>query len=109
MTIEEFWEEFENQLIRETRTSMTMSFDESERMTKLGIKETVEKFKKRLEQYPCEDAVSREAVLDIIKFEENWLFDAKSNNADTNIAFSAIMNQVKNLSSVTPAHKKGKK
>lgn len=56
-----------------------------------------------------EDAVSREAVLDIIKFEKNWLSEAKSNNADTILAFSAIMKQVKNLSSVTPAHKKGKK
>ena len=54
----------------------------------------------------CEDAVSRQAVLDIVKFEENWLSDAKSNNADTDIAFSGIRAQVAKLSPVTPAHKK---
>ena len=49
----------------------------------------------------CEDAVNRQAVLDIVKFEENWLFDAKSNNADTDIAFSGIRAQVARLSPVT--------
>lgn len=50
----------------------------------------------------CEDAVSRRAVLDIVRFEENWLSDAKSNNADTDIAFSGIRTQVAKLSPVTP-------
>ena len=54
----------------------------------------------------CEDAVSRQAVLDIVKFEEDWLFDAKSNNSDTDIAFSGIRTQVAKLSQVTSAHKK---
>ena len=54
----------------------------------------------------CEDAVSRQAVLDIVRFEENWLSDAKSNNADTDIAFSGIRTQVAKLPSVTPARKK---
>jgi len=63
MTREEMWEEFENQLIRETRTSMTMNFDEAERMTKLGIKETVAKWKDRLKQEPCEDCISREQAI----------------------------------------------
>ena len=53
----------------------------------------------------CEDAVSRRAVLDIVKFEENWLSDAKSNNADTDIAFSGIRAQVAKLSPVTPTQK----
>lgn len=53
----------------------------------------------------CEDAVSRQAVLDIVKFEENWLSDAKSNNADTDIAFSGIRTQVAKLSPVTSAQK----
>lgn len=47
------------------------------------------------------DLISRQAVLDIVKFEENWLFDAKSNNADTDIAFSSIRTQVAKLSPVT--------
>lgn len=55
------------------------------------------------EEKECEDAVSRQAVLDIVKFEENWLSDAKSNNADTDIAFSGIRTQVAKLSSVTKA------
>lgn len=52
------------------------------------------------------DAISRQAVLDIVRFEENWLSDAKSNNADTDIAFSGIRTQVAKLSPVTPARKK---
>ena len=50
MTREEMWKEFENQLISETRTPITMSFDNAEKLTKLGIKETVAKWKRRLEQ-----------------------------------------------------------
>ena len=46
---------------------MTMNFDTAERMTKLGIKETVAKWKDRLEQEPCEDAVSRQAVIKVAK------------------------------------------
>lgn len=58
---------------------------------------------KALEQQPCEDAVSREAAIDIINFEDKWLFDAKSHNADTKIAFSGLKLRVKNLPSVTPS------
>lgn len=46
------WKEFEDQLIRETRTSITMSFDVSERITKRAIKECVPKWKDRLGQNP---------------------------------------------------------
>ena len=69
------------------------------------IIENLEEISKILEK-ECEDAVSRLAVLDIVRFEENWLSDAKSNNADTDIAFSGIRAQVAKLSPVTPAHKK---
>ena len=55
-----------------------------------------------LEQQPCEDCVSRQAVLDVINFEDEWLFDAKSHNADTKIAFSAIKSKISELPSVTP-------
>ena len=71
------------------------------------IIENLEEISKILEK-ECEDAVSRRAVLDIVKFEENWLSDAKSNNADTDIAFSGIRTQVAKLSPVTPVRKKGK-
>ena len=50
MTREEKWKEFENQLITETRTPVTMSYDDAEILIKLGIKETVAKWKRRLDQ-----------------------------------------------------------
>lgn len=36
------------------------------------------------------DLISRQAVLDIINFEDKWLLDAKGHTADTEIAFSGI-------------------
>ena len=45
----------------------------------------------------CEDIISRQQVLDIIKFEEKWLKDAKGNNPNTDIAFSGIMAKVAKL------------
>ena len=45
----------------------------------------------------CEDAVSRQQVLDIVKFEEKWLKDAKGNNPNADIAFSGIMTKVAKL------------
>ena len=61
-----------------------------------------------LEQQSCEDCISRQAVLDIINFEDEWLFDSKSHNADTKIAFSAIKYKISELPSVTPERPKGK-
>lgn len=52
MTRDEMWKEFEDQLIRETRTSVTMSHDASELITKRAIKEYVAKWKDRLGQNP---------------------------------------------------------
>lgn len=75
----------------------------SKHLATIGEKEDYTGAIQALEQ--CEDAVSRQAVLDIVKFEENWLFDAKSNNADTDIAFSGIRAQVAKLSPVTPTQK----
>jgi hypothetical protein len=57
---------------------------------------------KALEQQPREDCISRQAVLDIINFEDEWLHDANSHNADTKIAFSGLESRVKALPSVTP-------
>ena len=45
----------------------------------------------------CEDSVSRQQVLDIVKFEEKWLKDAKGNNPNADIAFSGIMAKVAKL------------
>ena len=49
MTREEMWKEFENQLIRETRTPITVSYDVSEKITKSAIETIVAKWKERLE------------------------------------------------------------
>ena len=54
----------------------------------------------------CEDAISRQAVLDVIKFEYDWLLDAKGHNADTKIAFSGIKSKVLALPPVNPQEPK---
>lgn len=53
----------------------------------------------------CEDTISRQQVLDIVKFEEKWLKDTKSNNSNTDIAFSGIMAKVAKLPLVAPTRK----
>ena len=53
----------------------------------------------------CEDAISRQQVLDIIRFEEKWLKDAKGNNPNTDIAFSGIMAKVAKLPLVNSTRK----
>ena len=64
-----------------------------------GVNQMVKELK--AEQEPCTDAVSREAVLDIIRFEDKWLLDAKGHNADTEIAFSGMKSRIAELPSVT--------
>ena len=54
-------------------------------------------YEKTREEFSCEDAISRQQVLDIVKFEEMWLKDAKGNNPNTDIAFSGIMAKVAKL------------
>ena len=63
--------------------------------------------KETREENLCEDAVSRQQVLDIVKFEEKWLKDAKGNNPNTDIAFSGIMAKVAKLPLATSARKNG--
>ena len=58
-------------------------------------------------QQPCEDAISRQRVLEIINFEDNWLFDAKSHNTDTQTAFSTIKLKISELPSIQPTRPKG--
>ena len=80
----------------------------SRHLATIGEKEDYTEIAIQALEQECEDAVSRQAVLDIVKFEENWLFDAKSNNADTDIAFSGIRTQVAKLSPVTSVIEKKK-
>lgn len=56
----------------------------------------------------CGDAISRQAVLDIIKFEDKWLLDAKEHNVDTKMAFWAIKSKISELPSVTPQQRTGR-
>ena len=77
----------------------------SRHLATIGEKEDYTEIAIQALEQECEDAVSRQAVLDIVKFEENWLSDTKSNNADTDIAFSGIRAQVAKLSPVTSAQK----
>ena len=59
---------------------------------------------KALKQQPCEDCISRQAVLDVINFEDKWLFDANGHNANTHIAFNGLESRVKALPPVTPQY-----
>ena len=68
------------------------------------VAEALEMVIKALEQQPCEDCISRQAVLDVINFEDEWLFDANGHNANTHIAFSGLESRVKALPSVTPKY-----
>ena len=49
-----------------------------------------------------DDLISRQAVIDIINFEDKWLLDAKGHNADTEIAFSGMKSRIAKLPPVTP-------
>ena len=57
---------------------------------------------------PCEEAISRQAVMNIISFEYGWLIDAKEYNTNIRIAFNSLMSKVKALPSVTPTRPTGK-
>ena len=61
---------------------------------------------KALEQEPCEDCVSREKVLKIINFEDVWLHNAESHNANTEIAFYSMLSKIKVLPYTQPKQRK---
>ena len=69
-----------------------------------GISEAYKMAMKALEQQPCEDCISRQAVLDVINFEDKWLFDANGHNANTHIAFNGLESRVKALPPVKPKY-----
>lgn len=50
----------------------------------------------------------KQAVLAIINFENEWLFDANSHNADTKIAFSTIKSKIAEMPSCTLSRTRGK-
>lgn len=61
----------------------------------------------KIQKKLSEDVVSRQEVIDIINFEDKWLFDANGHNANTKIALSGLKSRVKALPSVTPQRPKG--
>ena len=69
-------------------------------------KEALEAAIQALSQEPCDDVVSRQAVLNAIEHEDKWLLAAKGHNGLTEIAFSGLKARVDALPSVT--HKSGK-
>lgn len=70
-------------------------------------KEALDKLIKASEQEPCNNAIDRQTVLDIINFEDKWLFDAKSHNEDTKIAFSAMKSQITKMPPVRTSYEAG--
>jgi hypothetical protein len=60
-----------------------------------------------VDAFTCEDCVSRQAVLGIVRFENKWLFDARSNNVDTDIAFNGIISKIYDLPPIQPKIKAG--
>ena len=52
------------------------------------------------------DAVSRQSVLDIIRFEDKWLLDVKGHNTNTKIAFSGMKSEIAELPPVNPQEPK---
>lgn len=117
MTREEMWKEFENQLIRETRTPITVSYDVSERMIKSAIEETVAKWKERLEHEPCDDAISRKEVT---QSRPEWLSEDVERDTDEqtvvdrafnrgwNSCLKEFLKNIKELPSITPQQRVGR-
>ncbi len=68
-----------------------------------ALKEAIE----LIEREPSDDAISRQTVLDIVNFEDKWLFDAKSHNKDTKIAFSAMKSQITKMPPVRGSYEAG--
>lgn len=66
-----------------------------------------EQIKAVMDAFTCEDCISRKAVLDIVRFENKWLFDARSNNVDTDIAFNGIISKIYDLPPVQSKVKTG--
>jgi hypothetical protein len=60
-----------------------------------------------VDAFTCEDCISRKAVLDIVRFENKWLFDARSTNDDTDIAFNGIISKIYDLPPIQPKIKTG--
>lgn len=66
-----------------------------------------EQIKAVMDAFTCEDCISRQAVLEIVRFENRWLLDTGSHNHDTDIAFNGIISKVSELPPVQSKIKTG--
>lgn len=101
--------DLKEQILREGNTSVTKR-DLLERFCELdkeydgspwNLSQILTNINILIGQESCEDCVSRQAVLDIVRFEDKWLSDTKSDNADTRIAFTGIKSKVAGLPPAT--------
>ena len=58
---------------------------------------------------PCEDAIRREEVLDIINFVDIWLYDMKSHTAETKRAMEMLKSHVRDLPPIIGGEKESDK
>lgn len=92
-----------NKEAKEIMSKVTFYWEIGEQtLTQNQINEALDMAINALEQEPCEEAISRQAVMNIISFEYGWLIDAKEYNTNIRIAFNGLMSKVKALPSVTP-------
>ena len=69
--------------------------------------EDMQKLLREFKNQQVEDTISRQAVLDIVRFENRWLLDAGSHNYDTDIAFESIISKISDLPPINPQPKAG--
>lgn len=73
-----------------------------------AVKELRKKLAEHLKQEPCEDAVSRQSVLEELRtcFDTHTIYD--ENNGENYIIYEDAVDMMEKLPSVTPTRKKGK-
>ena len=71
MNENELWEEFSNQLIRDSAAPMSMNYEDCESIRKNGIRECVDRWRYRLQKNHCHAAISRTYAIELL--EERFL------------------------------------
>lgn len=118
---DDMWQEFESQLLREIHTPMTMDYDSSIRMAEMGIKDVVNRWKKRFseptkpttitENMTNGDVISRETVKELLDeyYAELTLNEtALKTNAIAIKVTRHIINDIEVLPSATSTRPKAK-
>lgn len=72
--------------------------ESEEKRIKIEIHNAYERgFKAGLQAKVDGELISKKVVLEAIEFEDKWLADAKSHNANTKVAFSGMYHAINNL------------